>query len=806
MNQSFVQTLSEIGTEIGRNAVTDAATGIDLGNDAKVVSDSIPETAAIAWALGQLPSARVQAVSAMPWAKLFALEHDGGNAYLKLVPPREAASLERAAAIAQRFGQQVPPVLALDAARGWLLSRDHGARPLDYDSDDEDILALTRAYARLQADAAGDSDLLASLPQFDRASLLDRLMAFLAPASTTHDLDEVVGPIRAEYFLGVEAAERYHRLLRRRLPLLAAHIAAAPALPQTLEHGDMRPPNAAIDAAGKCVIIDWDDAIAGPAGLSMHGLFSGCTLPTLLLSGSEIARAASQTSDGQRIHTYVDTLAEAGYADSATLEKALPAWICCGMIQFILNFARFPGDEGRLDVRQTMSNRLSDLLDLCDWLASRDRTVALELAEDYVVQGEGRRGQRLLQDQVARNPDDVTALARFASICCERNDLDLAAEAWTEALQRAPDDASLHAGLARVHMRKLDFDESERSLTKALALDATQVEARETLDRVNALRRMRTEALEPARMPTLAYSVEEAANGRAPAEKIALGAEMFVEHGVIQVDNAFPREMILKLQGEFMQRYEPYFRDAEHPDALRLGDKRFMLTVDMDELFGAPSLIDSPMLMPILRRIVGDDCVLGAYTAVISLPGSRDQRLHKDHPALFPDSEWHFRAPCFGAQIIVPLVPLDDLSGTTRFYKGTHRVPTEEAEQLTHQDPVVPLGSCLVTDYRCAHRRCRGNRSSVVRPILTLIYNRPWFRDFKNYAQQPPLRLTDAAYERLPDDTKELVGMVARRDARRRTRALAVAALGIAAIDAASVGAGPVIVGSNAPASTARTQ
>jgi hypothetical protein len=96
------------------------------------------------------------------------------------------------------------------------------------------------------------------------------------------------------------------------------------------------------------------------------------------------------------------------------------------------------------------------------------------------------------------------------------------------------------------------------------------------------------------------------------------------------------------------------------------------------------------------------------------------------------------------------------MTGTTRFYKGTHLIPTEQAEASGAQDPVVPLGSCLLSDYRCAHRG-RGNRSNQVRPILTLIFNRPWFRDFKNYGKQPPLRLNDGSYEKLPEDLQRLV-------------------------------------------------
>lgn len=725
--------------------------------EATVESDIDRE--AIEWALAHLPGGRAEPVSTMPWARLYVLRNELQSLYLKILPQQTSTSVKGSAAIAGRFPAQLPEVVALEPARGWLLSRDHAGRTLGYDSENDDLIALVGTYARLQAAAARDSGLLQSLRAIDTATLLPRLLAFLEPAAETgaaSDLDESRGAVVAEYFLGRKAAGRYHRLLSRRLPLLAAHLEGVEALPPTLNHGDLRPPNAAITANGDCVLFDWDDALTGPAGLSLHGLFSGCTRPAILLSGSAVAQAAASTPAGQRIRAYVDALAEAGYAGRSMLERHLPAAICCGMIQFILDFGRFSGETGRRDVGGTMRSRLSDLLDLCDWLGSRDRVTAMELVEDYVAHGDGHRGQRMLQDLVARFPEDHGALARFAWVCADSGDLDLAAEGFGEALEKSPDDPNLLAGMARVHLRRLELEESENRLVRALSLKPDAASAREELERVRALQRMRSEAREPTRMPILHYSPGEADAGRAPPEKVALGAEMFDEHGAIQIDNAFPLELVRRLSAEFMRRYEPYFNDNEHPDALRLGDKRFMLTVDIDELFGAPELIGSPMLMPILHRIVGEDCVLGAYTAVISMPGSRDQRLHKDHPALFPDSAWHFRSPCFGAQIILPLVPLDEHSGTTRFFKGSHRRPTSEALQHPHQDPMVPLGGCLLTDYRCAHRGL-GNRSDVVRPILTLIYNRPWFRDFKNYGRQPPLRLADAAYQQLPDETKDLV-------------------------------------------------
>jgi tetratricopeptide (TPR) repeat protein len=714
----------------------------------------IGDANALQWARGSFAFETSELVTDAPWAKTYRLGGVGGSAYLKLIPAVQAPVLTPLVALHRHFPRELPRVQAFDALNGWLLSADHGAQPLTYESPEPDLLKLVVAYARLQAEAARAPRLFAGLPHPDMAGLPARLIEFLASPVATPDGPN--GRVGAGYFVGRDNAARYQRLLQRRLPLLQRHLAAAGELPPTVNHGDLRPPNAALAADGRCVILDWDDAMVGPAGMSLHGLYSGCSMPTILLSGSAAAEAALGLPHGVRLMAYVDTLAAGGYADTATLRRALPAAMCAGEIQFILNFAKFAGENGREGAKDTIQSRLSDLLDLCDLLATRDTPARLEYAQDYEDQGEYRRAQQLLQDHSARHPDDAGAWARLGAVMRKRGDLEQAEEAYREAIDRAPHAAVWHAGLGGVLMERLDLAASRAQLALATAGEPGPSAAHDDLARVHALEQMAEQAAVPDRMPILRFDPSETAAGLVRPEKLAMGVQLFDTYGTVQIENAFPVDMILRLQDEFMKRYSPYFRVDDHPDALRLGDKRYMLTVDMDDPFDAPGLIGAPMVLPIIRKLLGDDCVLGAFTAVISLPGSRDQRLHKDHPALFPDTQWHFGLPCFAAQIIIPLVPLDEFTGTTRFYKGTHRVPTEQAEAMGAQDPMVPLGSCLLNDYRCAHRGV-GNRSQIVRPILTLIFNRPWFRDYKNYGKQPPLRFGDAAFERMPPDQRALI-------------------------------------------------
>ena len=696
---------------------------------------------------------QAELVTQRPWATTHRLSGAAGSFYLKVLPKVQARMLSSLAALTAHFPQQLPRIVALDAKRGWLLTEDHGGRGLDYYSPSDDIVTLIKAYATLQIQAAKSPSLFAGLPMPALSTLPEQLLEFLkfSTASSARSTRRV----GAGYFIGADKAEDLHDRFERRLSLLNQHLKAAGELPLTINHGDLRPLNAGITDMGQCVIVDWDDAMVGPAGMSLQGIFGGCCIATILLSGSAAAKAAADTPYGSQIHAYVDTLAQGGYADLATLKRAVPATMCAGMIQFILNFAKYPSEDARLDVAETLETLLDDLLNVCDLLASREPQTALELAQDYEQHEYYERAERMLNDYLLRQPADVDVLARLASMQRKNRSLDDAATTYRQAIKLAPQRATLRAGLAAVLSDRLSIAASKREFKKALQLDPALDVARAGLGRLASIEQMQRDATKPDRMPILRYTSEDLQSGVVTPEMLALGAAMFETYGTVQIDNAFPPAMIERLQEAFFARYSPYFRDAEHPDALYLGDKRYMLTVDMEQPFNAAELIGAPMVLPIIRKILGDECVLGAYTAVISLPGSKDQRLHKDHTPLFPNTPWHHTVPSFAAQIIIPLVPLNEMTGTTQFYKGSHRLTTDKSEALGAQDPVLPLGSCLLNDYRVAHRGL-GNRSQQVRPILTLIFNRRWFRDFKNYEKQPPIRLSDKGYSELPADVKRL--------------------------------------------------
>ncbi len=74
---------------------------------------------------------------------------------------------------------------------------------------------------------------------------------------------------------------------------------------------------------------------------------------------------------------------------------------------------------------------------------------------------------------------------------------------------------------------------------------------------------------------------------------------------------------------------------------------------------------------------------------------------------------------------------------------------------MDSQRPVVPAGGCLLMDYRLLHGGT-ANCSDTVRPLLYVIYHRPWFRDYVNFQKQPAVRMSRAEARRVPEAHRAL--------------------------------------------------
>jgi tetratricopeptide (TPR) repeat protein len=710
-------------------------------------------TKALHWAAGKITAERVEPIALSGWSSTYCLLGPEGKAYLKLLPQVQRHQIPAAMAVARRFRAQVPAIIDAEPDEGWLLVTDH--QGVDADStDDYDKAAL--AYGKLQGKAVQDRALLAHFEVIDLDRLWPNLREFLARPLV--DDAKPGEPVGGAYFMGPEDAARYLRLLERRAGRLEAMIAQARGLPPTLDHGDLNDGNLAIRPGGKPVFIDWDDAMVGPAGMSLHSMFSGCVRPIIQLQRMVDGQPPTDENIAKRLLAYLKGLESASYADRATLLEALPGAICAGVLRFVAHFGRFPGEGQRAAAGSTMRKRLSGLLDLCDWLASRNPAMALADADDYEHDHEWARAMRLVQDVLARTPQTPALLTRYGTLALREQRTDTAQEALQEALRLSPAHLDASLGLAKLHLARLELGYAKATVIEALAQDPGNAPAQALRERIDEFERVRAAAREPKGLGRIRVTTQERTQGYLEPETLALMIDQFNRHGAVQLDDVFEPAFIARLQQHFDRKYGRHFHDGHHPHQLRTGDKRYMLTLELDEAFGDPELVASGLLMPFVRALLGHRCIMTTYTAVISLPGAKDQRMHKDFEAPFEEKGAKFKLPCWSLQAIVPLVPLDEMTGATAIWKGTQHMTDRRASKVEDVHvPVVPLGSVLLVDYKTAHAG-RANKSERVRPIVCLAYARPWFRDVINHRTQPPLRFEPGYVATAPKKVVDLVG------------------------------------------------
>lgn len=234
-----------------------------------------------------------------------------------------------------------------------------------------------------------------------------------------------------------------------------------------------------------------------------------------------------------------------------------------------------------------------------------------------------------------------------------------------------------------------------------------------------------------------------------PATRL-LAKQVFTSKGVISIENAFELGFIASLRNAFISNYARHLVDRETGETLKVGDKRILVPVEVAQQFNSPHLYANPFVFPLVQDMLGEECILGSFGAVAALPGAEDQHVHRDHPFLFNEETIDTAMPAYAVNVMIPLVDVDEHRGTTRVWPGSHRTWLDSgARELPSEHVVAPVGSCILMDYRLLHGGT-ANRSEQVRPILYVIYQRPWFKDYVNYLKVRELRTSVEEHSKIP--------------------------------------------------------
>jgi len=228
-----------------------------------------------------------------------------------------------------------------------------------------------------------------------------------------------------------------------------------------------------------------------------------------------------------------------------------------------------------------------------------------------------------------------------------------------------------------------------------------------------------------------------------PAGSDAIGRayDMLTKHGFVVLDHVLPVDTVTALREEFAGRYARYLQNREYDDTLKVGNMRYMITVDLSGGFADPLVYANPHVLALARQALDQDAILESFGAVVSLAGSRQQHVHRDGRVLF-DASIAPLLPAHALTFVLPLVDMNDANGSTAVWPGSHRWKTrdENAPPVTLD---VPVGSCALWDFRLYHSGT-ANRSNGPRPIIYATYSRHWYRDTHNFEKSGQQHLSFA--------------------------------------------------------------
>lgn len=231
----------------------------------------------------------------------------------------------------------------------------------------------------------------------------------------------------------------------------------------------------------------------------------------------------------------------------------------------------------------------------------------------------------------------------------------------------------------------------------------------------------------------------------------------FKKNGFVILKDLFPISLIINLKKHFEINYKEYFVDKIHSDVLRVGNKRFQITIDIKEEFNSEILYANNLIIQTLKTLILDPLIISDYTCVTSLPGAKKMKIHRDGN-IFIGNPLTPLLPPHAIGLLIPLVPFNHINGTTRFWPGSHRNNKDESEfehDENYYDAELNIGDCILMDYRTVHVG-NENISENIRPLLYINYSANWYFDPNNFNNQSPIKISDKEYNSISVENRYL--------------------------------------------------
>lgn len=237
---------------------------------------------------------------------------------------------------------------------------------------------------------------------------------------------------------------------------------------------------------------------------------------------------------------------------------------------------------------------------------------------------------------------------------------------------------------------------------------------------------------------------------------IAEALAVLRREGVVVLDDLVDPALIARCRTEM---------EANHPDYTKVDRARnygpypgrHTMPMCVEGSLAERDIFLSPVIEAIAAAMLGKNFLMDSLGLLVSLPGAADQAGHPDG-ILFPEAPIEHMLPAFALAFSMPLVPMDAISGTTAFWRGSHRA-VDGAKGDHDFAPIVQPGSAILWDFRTRHRGL-ANRGERPRPVIYSVYSRHWWVEIHppEATRYEKFLLARDVYDALPPRLQRKVG------------------------------------------------
>ncbi len=159
------------------------------------------------------------------------------------------------------------------------------------------------------------------------------------------------------------------------------------------------------------------------------------------------------------------------------------------------------------------------------------------------------------------------------------------------------------------------------------------------------------------------------------------------------------------------------------------GNHRVWNVLSRDPVF--VDLVQHPLALRLVKATLGWPCLLGNFSANITLPGSAGGVLHADQ--VFVPEPW--AAAPQGCNVTWLLDDFTEDNGATRFVPGSHRFNRSPRPEDGDASIAVaaPAGTMVIFESRLWHRTGENHTTDRTRAALFGWYSRPIYRPQENW-------------------------------------------------------------------------